>query len=52
MSIKTILTCDCGAKLELDGPYHTVKEAMRAKGWRNMKDGEGWKIRCPECKGK
>ena len=51
MPIKTILTCDgCGAHLELDGPYHTVKEQFKARGWRNIKEGESWKIKCGDCR--
>jgi hypothetical protein len=52
MSIKTILTCDCGAKLELEGPYHTTRDAMKAAGWRNTKTDAGWVVKCKECRGK
>lgn len=52
MAIRTILVCDkCEAKLELDGPYHVTKEKMKAAGWRNVKEGEAWVIRCKECRG-
>jgi hypothetical protein len=51
MPIKTILCCDkCDARLELEGPYMLVRDAMKAKGWRNVKEGESWLIRCPECR--
>jgi hypothetical protein len=51
MAIKTVLTCDggCGKTLELDGPYHVAKDKMRAAGWKNVKVGEEWKIKCPGC---
>jgi hypothetical protein len=55
MGVKTVLTCDttgCGKSLELDGPYFAIKEAMKAAGWRNVKAGDGWAIKCPGCAGK
>jgi Fe2+ or Zn2+ uptake regulation protein len=55
MGVKSILTCDtCGATKEFDKPYHVAKAAgeMKAAGWRNVKVGEEWKIRCPGCAGK
>ena len=52
MGIKTILTCDtCGATLELDGPYHIIKEEMRVESWRNVKVDDKWKIKCGKCRG-
>ncbi len=52
MSIKTLLTCDtCGATIELDGPYHVAKIAMKEAEWRNVKEGEEWKIKCGKCGG-
>jgi len=52
MGIKTILTCDCGKTLELEGPYFMAKPAMKEAGWRNVKTGDDWKIKCPECAGR
>ena len=49
MGIKTILTCACGKTLELEGPYHVNRDAMKSAGWRNVKVGETWEIRCPGC---
>lgn len=55
MGVETKLTCDtadCGATITLDGPYFKVKPEMKEKGWKNVKDGEGWKIKCADCVGK
>ncbi len=53
MSIKTLLTCDsCGKMLELNGPYHVAKPAMKEAGWKNVKEGDEWVIKCNECKDK
>lgn len=53
MGVKTILTCDtCGAEKEFPGPYHIVKDTFKVAGWRNVKVGEEWKIKCPGCAGK
>ncbi len=53
MGVETKLTCDgCKKTLLLDGPYFKVKPEMKEKGWRNVKDGDGWKIKCDECAGK
>ena len=51
MSIKTILICEkCGKELELDGPYHIAKPAMKEKGWKNKKNDKGvWEIICKGC---
>lgn len=52
MSVKTILTCDnkgCKNTLELDGPYHVAKKAMKEAGWKNKKVDEEWQIICKEC---
>jgi len=49
MAIKTILTCDdpgCKSELILDGPYHIIKEEMKAVGWTNRKVDDKWKIKC------
>ncbi len=52
MAIKTILTCDsCEATLELTGPYHVAKAAMKEAGWRNVKEGDEWRIKCGKCRG-
>ena len=52
MGIETIIKCDtCGAVLKLPGPYHIAKKEMKEQGWRNVKDGEDWKIQCPKCNG-
>ena len=54
MSIKTILTCDepeCKSELILSGPYHIVKEEMKAKGWKNQKINDKWKIKCNDHSG-
>jgi hypothetical protein len=51
MGVKTILECDhegCTKKLELDGPYFSNKEKMKAEGWKNKKSDDGWKMCCPE----
>ena len=53
MGIKTLLECDsCGATLEFEGPYHVAKVAMKEAGWRNVKEGDEWVIKCGECRGK
>jgi len=53
MGVKTVLVCDtCQAEKTFAGPYFVIKEAMKAAGWRNVKVGEEWKIRCPGCAGK
>lgn len=55
MGVKTVLTCDvkgCTATKEFAAPYHVVKDAMKQAGWRNVKVGESWEIRCPACQGK
>jgi len=52
MGIKTVLTCVCGNTLELEGPYHVAKTAMKEAGWKNVKVGETWEIRCPKCVGR
>lgn len=50
MGVETKLTCDgCGATITLDGPYWKAKAEMKEKGWRNVKDGEGWKVKCDKC---
>lgn len=50
MAIKTELKCDCcGAVLALNGPYQIVKDEMKAKGWKNRKNGDAWEIVCPDC---
>lgn len=50
MAVKTILTCDkCEKTLELEGPYHVAKPAMKEAGWKNVKVGDGWEIRCTGC---
>ena len=52
MGIKTILTCDgegCGDTLKLTGPYHVAKAEMKKAGWKNVKDGDNWIIKCPAC---
>lgn len=50
MGVITKLVCDtCQKALELPGPYFAVKEAMKAAGWRNVKTGDGWQIKCPGC---
>ena len=54
MGVATVLTCDtadCGATITLAGPYFRVKAEMKEKGWRNVKDGESWKIKCVDCVG-
>jgi hypothetical protein len=49
MGIKTTLICDeCGKEIVLDGPYHVAKAAMKEAGWRNVKVGEEWQIKCDE----
>jgi hypothetical protein len=55
MGVKTILICDiCGEKKEFDKPYHVAKAAgeLKDSGWKNVKVGDEWKIRCPGCAGK
>lgn len=52
MGIKTILECGCGKTLELDGPYHVAKVQMKEAGWKNVKVGDAWEIRCPQCQGR
>ena len=55
MAIKTTLTCDqkgCKNTLELDGPYHVIKNKMKEAGWKNKKVDEEWKIVCKECDNK
>jgi len=50
MGIKTILTCEgCGDTLELIGPYHVAKAEMKKAGWKNVKEGDNWIIKCPRC---
>jgi len=50
MGVKTILICDtCQAEKSFAAPYHVIKDAMKQAGWRNVKVGEEWKIRCPGC---
>ena len=52
MPIKTILTCDgCGATLELEGPYHVARPAMKGAGWQNVRFDDEWKIKCGKCRG-
>lgn len=51
MGIKTILICDsCGETIELDGPYHVAKVAMKEAEWRNLKVDEKWVIKCGKCR--
>ena len=55
MGVETKLTCDtadCGGTITLSGPYFKVKPEMKEKGWKNVKDGEGWKIKCADWVGK
>ena len=50
MGIKTILTCEgCGDTLKLIGPYHIAKAEMKKAGWKNVKEGDNWIIKCHRC---
>ena len=49
MAVLTILECDmpeCDARLELEGPYHIVKQEMKEEAWINRKIDDKWKIIC------